>query len=374
MSANGVVQRFGIEEEYFITDLKTRRMLAAPDEPVLAACREALGAGFAYEMFQGQVELASPVFTQTDQAAEYMGKARARLGQALAEHGLGFICAGAHPLADWREQQQTPQSHFRELFAEIALVARRSVLSGLHVHAEIPAGVDRIAVMNEVLPWTPLLLAMSTSSPFWDGVNSGYMSYRQAVCDEWPRMGIPEHLANETAFAQYLDTLRQAGAIAAKANVWWAIRPSLSFPTLELRITDACPRLADALLLAGLFRLMVRHACCQAKPGSGYTAPIGWLLKENRAQARRWGRHGRYVLAPAGDTLTLEQWLDQANDTFGSTAQALGEEGLFDQARRLLRAGTSAERQLRFFDAAAHTPSPLMAVAEQLLEESRQAL
>ncbi len=104
MSANGVVQRFGIEEEYFITDLKTRRMLAAPDEPVLAACREALGAGFAYEMFQGQVELASPVFTQTDQAAEYMGKARARLGQALAEHGLGFICAGAHPLADWREQ------------------------------------------------------------------------------------------------------------------------------------------------------------------------------------------------------------------------------------------------------------------------------
>lgn len=365
-------QRFGIEEEYFITDLHSRRMLAEPSARVLDVCREVIGGGFAYEMFAGQIEVASPVFEDARHAATYLGRVRRELSRALAEHGLGFICSGTHPLADWQAQCATDQVHFRHLFDEFAIVAQRSVLSGLHVHAEIPAGIDRIAVMNEVLPWLPLLLALSVSSPLWRGAPSGYCSYRQVACDEWPRMGVPEYLPDARSFEHYLGVLKRTGALAEDGNVWWGCRPSLNYPTLELRMTDACPRLADSLLLAGLFRVMVKHACLLPAPGNGFSLERYWLLKENRIQARRWGSRGRFVLAPDAAAVTLAQWLALAEQQFGATARALGEEGVFAQAQQLVRDGTSAERQLRCFEAGpapAHTR--LQAVVDQLLAQSR---
>jgi carboxylate-amine ligase len=366
-------QRFGIEEEYFIIDLRSRRLLAEPSTRVLAACREAIGEGFSYEMFQGQVEVASPVFDDAVHAATYLGRVRRELNQALAEHGLGFICSGAHPMADWQAQRATPQAHFQRLFDEFRIVAQRSVLSGLHVHAEIPAGVDRIAVMNEVLPWLPMLLALSVSSPLWQGQPSGYCSYRQVVCDEWPRMGIPEYLLDEPGFQHYLGLLKRTGAVASDANIWWGCRPSLSYPTLELRMTDACPRLSDALALAGLFRVMVKHACLLPAPGSQYSVECHWLLKENRNQARRWGHQGRFVLAPETPALSLEQWLTLAERRFGAIACALGEEGVFTQARRILSDGTSAQRQSGWYEAsAAPAKERWQAVVDGLAEESRE--
>jgi len=367
-------QRFGIEEEYFITDLDTRRMLAEPSVQVLRAARQAIGEGFAHEMFQGQIEVASPVFDDEVQAAAYLGHVRGELSRALARYGLGFICAGSHPQANWQDQRATPQEHFQQLFCEFERVARRSVLCGLHVHAEIPGGVDRISVMNEVLPWLPLLLALSVSSPIWEGQNSGYLSYRQVVCDEWPRMGVPEYLPDDRAYGDYLQLLRKAGAMDASANIWWGIRPSLNYPTLELRMTDACPRLADTLTLAGLFRVMIRHACLLGAPGSEYSPGSYWLLKENRCQARRWGAHGRFTPRVGEEPLTLEQWLERAQYIFGETAQALGEESVFDQARALLLCGTSAERQLHCFGAQPAGQSEQAcsrAVVDLLLEESR---
>lgn len=363
--ADSDLQRFGIEEEYFITDLHTRRLLAEPPARVLNACREAIGEGFAFEMFQGQIEVASPVFEQPAPAAAYLRRVRRDLGQALAAHGLGFVCCGTHPLGDWPAQRATGRAHFQQLFDEFGIAARRSLVSGLHVHAQIASGVDRIAVMNEVLPWLPLLLALSVSSPLWEGRPSGYCSYRQVVCDEWPRMGVPEYLPDESAFAHYLGLLRRSGALAEDANVWWGCRPSLNYPTLELRMTDACPRVADTLLLAGLFRVMVRQASLLPAPGSQFSPECHWLLKENRVQARRWGLHGRFVPSPDSAPIPLQQWLELAEQRFGATARALGEEGLFAQARQLLHDGTSAERQLRCFEV-----QGAQAVVDQLLGKS----
>ena len=190
---------FGIEEEYFITELTTRRMSEQPPGAAIHACESALGACFAYEMFQGQIEVASPIFTRIADAAQYLAHARSTLRRTLEPYGLGLLSAGSHPLADWRTQQPTEQTHFRQLFEDFQRVAQRSVLSGLHVHVEVPVDLDRIRVMNEVLPWVPMLLALSSASPFWDGADSGFMSYRQTACDEWPRMGIPEFIEDQAA-------------------------------------------------------------------------------------------------------------------------------------------------------------------------------
>ena len=170
---------FGIEEEYFITDLHSRQMVGEPSAAVLAACREAISAGFSFEMFQGQIEAASPVFTSSAEAADYFRAVRGNLAQSLAEFGLGVVCAGSHPLADWRGQRPTDQAHFRHLFDDIQYVARRSVLCGLHVHVQVPQALDRIAVMNQVslvaivassmaVPDAPMHQSHQASSPLAD--------------------------------------------------------------------------------------------------------------------------------------------------------------------------------------------------------------
>lgn len=190
--------KFGIEEEYFITDLQTRCMPGQPSEAAVAECRIELGKHFAHEMFQSQVEVASPIFRSLPEAADYLTEVRAGLTRRLAPHGLGLLSAGSHPMAT-QSLQPTDELHFQQLFDDYQRVARRSVLSGLHVHVEVPADRDRIRVMNEVLPWLPMFLALSASSPFWNGAYSGFSSYRQVACDEWPRMGVPEFFEDETA-------------------------------------------------------------------------------------------------------------------------------------------------------------------------------
>ncbi|KPG69181.1 carboxylate-amine ligase [Pseudomonas libanensis] len=366
---------FGIEEEYLLTDLHTRCMLAEPSAAVLAACREAIGGGFAYEMFQGQIEAASPVFTTSGEAVDYLATVRGSLADALSEFGLGVVCAGSHPLADWRMQRPTPQVHFQQLFDDIQYVARRSVLCGLHVHVQVPQSLDRIAVMNQVSPWLPLLLLLSCSSPFWDGAPSGFMSYRQAACDEWPRMGVPEHFADWNDYLRYLALLQRMGAIKADGNGWWGIRPAARYPTLELRMTDACPRLADALALATLFRVMVTHACTLERPGAEFSAQARWLLKENRWQAKRYGAAGRFALDDTGAMGSAEQWLQCARQTFAATAEAMGEAQLFDSLQALLRRGNSATEQLQWYTQAraegADDLECLRYVVDQLLAQGR---
>ncbi|MGY2189480.1 Carboxylate-amine ligase YbdK [compost metagenome] len=367
--------RFGIEEEYFLTDLTTRQLLAQPDADLLRDCREAVGPGFAYEMFQGQIEVASPVFSATEESAEFLGGVRSRLNHTLALHDSGLLCAGTHPLAHWRDQRATALPHFEQLFAEYQSVAQRSVLCGLHVHVEIPPGIDRIAVMNEVAPWLPLLLLLSCSSPFWEGAQSGFMSYRQVVCDGWPRMGVPEYFANEDEYQRYLTVLRDVGVIEKDGNGWWGLRPASRYPTLELRMTDACPRLADTLLLASLFRVITAFAIARENPGVGYDATTRWLLAENRWQAKRHGLQGRFVTDTRDGVISAAQWIDQARALLTPTAQRIGEAQVFDQAEALLLDGNSACRQLachaRAMAKGADPQQCLYQVVDHLLQESR---
>jgi carboxylate-amine ligase len=368
--------RFGIEEEYFITDLATRRMTELPPEAAIEACKAVVGPCFAYEMFQGQIEVASPIFTCMAQAEDYLFAARQSIRRALEPYGLGLLCAGSHPLADWRAQQATEQHHFLQLFADYQRVARRSLLSGLHVHVEIASHLDRIQVMNEVLPWTPLLLALSSSSPFWDGADSGFMSYRQTACDEWPRMGIPEFFEDEPAYDAYVALLIRTGSITQASECWWGLRPASRYPTLELRMTDACPCLEDTLCIASLFRLLVAYATDQPRPGLAYSQTSRWILKENRWRAKRHGVHASFIVEGYERPFSAEQWLFLAQQILADTARTLGVENVFAQARRILRNGTSADRQRSLFERALRsqedTHAALAGVVDQLLVETSQ--
>jgi len=368
--------KFGIEEEYFITDLGARRMAQSPPGAAIDACKAALGDCFAYEMFQGQIEVASPVFTRIAEPEQYFISARKTLRSTLQSYGLGLLSVGSHPLADWRVQQATRQDHFTQLFDDYQRVARRSVLSGLHVHVEVPEHLDRIRVMNHVLPWLPLLLALSCSSPFWDGADSGFMSYRQTACDEWPRMGIPEFFEDEAAYEAYVALLIRTGTIRQASECWWGLRPACRYPTLELRMTDACPRLEDALCIASLFRLLVADAIDQARPGRSWSQTSHWILKENRWRAKRSGIHASFIVEGYDRPFSAEQWLFLAEQILGDAARELRVENVFSQARHILRHGTSADRQRSVFERALHSTedvhAALSSVVDELLKETSQ--
>ncbi|WP_449433021.1 carboxylate-amine ligase [Pseudomonas putida] len=335
---------FGIEEEYLLVDLASGRVPATPSLTVAKRCREVTGEYFAEEMFRSQIEIASPVFGNLFEAREFFSDHRQRLNAALAEEGMGLYCAASHPNAPWHRQKARTTPHYRQLFDDYQHVARRSLLSGLHVHVGTPPGCDRMQLINRSLYWLPLLLLLSTSSPLWVGQVSGYMSYRRVICAEWPHMGLPEALADWAAYQRYRALLIRTGSLAEAGDFWWAIRPSRRFPTVELRICDACPRLEDALCIAGLFRHLVEHCLQLQYDPTPLSRELRWVTQENYWRAQRHGRHGEFIGVHDQLPVSAHAWLAQFQAQF--PADTLDAERSFMHAERILREGTSADRQL----------------------------
>ncbi|MFK0089783.1 carboxylate-amine ligase [Pseudomonas sp. NPDC090755] len=356
---------FGIEEEYLLVELASGRVVARPGAGIIALCRQVLGAHFAQEMFRCQIEVASPVFTSLAQAGDFLRHHRQQLARGLAAEGVGLFAAGSHPMGGWRQQRPADEAHYRQLFEDYQQVARRSLLCGLHVHVGVAQGVDRMRLINQLLPWTPLLLLLSASSPFWEGEPSGYQSYRQVACGEWPHMGLPERLGDWQAYQRYLTLLRRTGSLREGNDCWWVIRPSRRYPTVELRIADACPRLEDALCIAGLFRRMVEH-CLNHPQDAALTREQYWIAGQNYWRAMRHGRHGHYICLAGERQCSAQQWLAQARERFD--AGPCDSERSFDRAEVILREGTSADWQLAVYERGQQRPQgALLAVVEGLV-------
>lgn len=341
---------FGIEEEYLLVDLRSARVLATPALAVARRCREVMGKYFAEEMFRSQIEVASPVFTHLHEAQGLLLDSRQRLGEALAQEGIGLYCAASHPSAQWLRQRARTTPHYRQVFDDYQHVARRSLLSGLHVHVGVPPGCDRIQLINRLLYWLPLFLVLSTSSPLWGGQTTGFMSYRRVICAEWPHMELPEPLADWEAYQRYRALLERTGALAKEGDFWWAIRPSRRFPTVELRICDACPRLEDVLCIAGLFRHLVQGLAVDHYQATPVNREVRWITQENYWRAKRHGRHGQFIGVHDQAPVTAEGWLAQLLAQFPADTQDAQRAVL--QAQRILREGTSADRQLGCLDQA----------------------
>lgn len=383
MSPRTGLARFGIEEEFFLLDPRTLDIARDVPLGLPHACRAILGSEVSEEIFDCQLELVSPIFHALHPAAQHLADRRRRLRAIVNGHGLELFCAGAHPFSQLHLQGPQVRPRYRNLIEEEGVVARQSLLSGLHVHVEV-LGEDRVRVLNKVLPWLPLLLALSCSSPFWGGRDSGLCSYRQALSGEWPRMGIPPYFEDEARWRRFLRLLLEQGLMDEPGHAWWFLRPSVRYPTLELRITDACPRVEDALCIAGLFRLLVAQA--QAAPEHPDPHWQRALLAENCWQARRHGVAARFLLGESlvgvddpgkGDSsVTARDWLGLARHACEPFADA-ETELVFAHAQRIIDEGTSADRQRAVHRAARESgkteQQALRAVVEHLLAENRSA-
>lgn len=367
----------GIEEEYFITHRETRDTCQTMPAPLAQACGAARGP-FERELLQSQIEAVTPPCEDMAQAQALLTGYRARLNALASEQGFAILAAGAHPKAIWSRQRPTDAARYRAVMRELQMLGQRNMVCGMHVHVAVPDADARVALMARATPFLPLFLALSTSSPFWQGRKTGLMGYRLASYDELPRTGLPEFFDSSADYEAYIDSMVAAGAIKNASYVWWAIRPSLRYPTLELRIADSCTRVEDAIAIAALYRALVRKLVRDETLNANLGSASRAIAVENKWRAQRYGLRGSFINERRRKALSMKESLEDLIDLVGEDAEALGCLNEALSARAIVERGASADSQLAIFDAArksgASKTQALDAVVDWLLDATSGAI
>jgi glutamate---cysteine ligase / carboxylate-amine ligase len=229
------------------------------------------------------------------------------------------------------------------------MIALRNALCGMHVHVELPDPDARVSVMTRMLPFLPLFIALATSSPFWHSRPTGLMGYRLAAYDEEPRTGMPELFHDKKQFDTYVAALVKAGVIVDASYIWWAMRPSLAHPTLELRAPDSCTLVEDSIAIAALFRVLARRLYREPRLNADLGPVERAIAVENKRRAQRYGVRGTFV--GEDGAVTIPAIIDELIEETAADATALGCMAELDRCRTIARTGTSADAQLALFEA-----------------------
>jgi carboxylate-amine ligase len=339
----------GIEEEYFLAEAETKNAVSRMPKALIRRARGALGEQVTPELLQSQIEIATPICHSLEEARGHLRRYRRALRDATAEFELEVFAAGTHPMAEWNEQQPTDKPRYAKLTNDLQFLARRNMMCGLHVHVEIRDPHVRIDVMNRILPFLPVLLGLSTSSPFWRKHATGLMGYRLAAYDELPRTGIPDFFVNLADYNSFIDTLVGAGVIEDASHVWWAIRPSLRFPTLELRIADSCTHMEDTLCIAAIYRCLVRALRRLPDLNGIWRNHTRLLIEENRWRAQRYGTAEGLIDFNARRVVPFAEIIEAMLDLIAEDAEAFGCRAEVAHARTILQRGTSAAQQIALY-------------------------
>lgn len=342
----------GIEEEFFVFDASTRRTVRRLDKKFLAHAKGKLGGALKTEMLQSQIEAATPPCQTTGEAREHLQLQRRTLGEAAHAHGLGIAAVGTFPLAFRDEQRVTPASRYDDIMHDLQILGLRNMVCGMHVHVEVPDPSSRIDLIMRVTAYLPLLLALSVSSPFWQGHLTGLSGYRLAAYDELPRTGLPELFRKTEDYDDYVAALVRAKIIPDASYIWWAVRPSLKFPTVELRIADSCPQLEDGLAIAALFRCLVRALDRDRERNAEFDRVGRAISAENKWHAQRYGCAATFIDPFRRTPMSAAQWLDEVRDLIAEDAEALGCGAEIARLARMATEGTAADRQVAVYTTA----------------------
>ena len=368
----------GMEEEYLLVDPATRDLAADPPASLLDQCQRELGTRAGPEFMRCQIEVGTRVCRSIAALREDLAHLRRDVAEIAARHDLRVIAASTHPFGTWLPQKTTQRDRYTQLAEDIGIPLRRLLICAMHVHVGIEDPNLRIDLMNQARYFLPHLLALSTSSPFWQGNRTGLKSYRLAVFSELPRTGIPERFESFSDYEQHVEALVHTGTIEDATKLWWDIRPSARFPTLEMRVCDICTRMSDGITIAALFvcilRMLWRRKC----------ANLVWrnyklmLISENRWRAMRYGADGGLIDFGRRTVVPYPDLVEELLDMVEEDAAVLGCLAEIDNARAILRRGTSAHSQQQVYDdaiAQGHDrQAALNAVVDWLIETTAKEI
>ena len=337
----------GIEEEFQIVDSDGE--LRAHIDELLEAATPIMGEAVKAEFLQSAVEIGTKICADTAEARDEVYRMRGTLADLLSRHDLRLASAGTHPFSHWQDQRITEGERYKMLEDEMQSVIRELLIFGLHVHVGIPDDDLRVEIMNEARYFLPHLLALSTSSPFWLGQNTGLKSYRGVVWSRFPRTGIPPEYSSFDEFENYCQLLLKTNSIEDGKKIWWDLRPHHLYPTLEFRVCDAATRVDETICIAALVQAICAKLIRLRRANMGFRKYPPNLIAENKWRAMRHGVDGRLIdfgkqaEVPMRDlALELLEFVDDVVDDLGSRADV-------EYVHAILSEGTSADRQLRVF-------------------------
>ena len=364
----------GVEEEYLLVDPQTRNLVAEPSPDFLADCKERLGERVTPEFLKCQVEIGTPVCTDIADARHHLTALRSVIINTAEKHGMQVMAASTHPFAQWGRQKHTAAPRYDLLDKDMGGAIRRMLICGMHVHAGIEDKDLRIDLMNQMRYFLPHLLALSTSSPFWGGHEMEMRCSRLGIFDSMPRTGIPDRYESWSEYQRVIDRLIKAGVMEDASKLWWDMRPSARFPTLEMRITDVCTRLEDALCIAALYQSLLRMLARMRQKNLRWRIYQRIMLEENRWRAQRYGCTNSMIDLGRGECLPFGSLMEEIIEMVAEDATALGCMKEVAHARTILKRGTSACRQLDAFANAkkegADDATALVAVVDMLVTET----
>lgn len=368
----------GIEEEYLLVDRVTRDLAADPPPELMEACQARLPDQVSPEFLRAQIEVGTRICDGIGAAREDLARLRACIAEEAAHHGLAPIAASTHPFARWGAQQRSRRERYDMLAGELQAVVRRLVICGMHVHVGIEDDDLRIDLMGQAAYFLPHLLALTGSSPFWQGEDTGLASYRIAVWNELPRTGLPEYFESFGEYRRYVDLLVAAGVIEDATKIWWDLRASWKFPTLEMRICDICTRLEDAVRVAALYVCLLRMLYRLRRGNQRWRRYARTLIGENRWRAQRYGVEGRLIDFGRGEAVPYAELVEELIELVAEDADALDCRREIESLREIVRAGTSAVQQRAVFEQAIAEglgpPAAAARVVDWLIRETVEGL
>ena len=345
----------GIEEEYLLVDPETRDLAAKPPSGFMAKCKEKLGGRVTHEFLQAQVEIGTGVCRTAAQARSELVELRECVADAAKEFGMRLTASSTHPWAHWRDQHPVDMDRYRILNAEHRTLARRMAICGMHVHAGIESKDRRVDLMNQFTYFLPHLLALSASSPFWEGADTGLKAFRPIIIGDLPRSGLPETFRSWHDWEEMLDDLSTTGVLHDPSRIWWDMRPSNRHPTLEMRICDLCTWVDDTITIAALYQSILGLLMHLRENNQSWRSYRRLLVLENKWRAQRYGveahlaDYGRRVTAP------FHELIDEMVEIVRPHAEELGCIEEVEHAKVIARRGSSADFQLKVYTEAMAT-------------------
>lgn len=378
MTSNKPEFTLGVEEEYLLVDKETRGLVVDPPSSLLGECEEVLGGQVTTELLRSQIEVGTKVCKNIQEVRTDLCRLRRTVIDVAGRHGLAPIACSTHPFSRWSEQKHTKKDRYETLTDEMQGAARRLVICGMHVHVGINDDALRIDLMNQMAYFLPHLLALSCSSPFWEGRDTGLKSYRLTIFDALPRTGLPEKFQSYAEYERHVDVLVNAGLIEDSTKIWWDLRPSGRYPTLETRIMDVCTRIDDAIALAALLCCILRMLYRLRLANQRWRTYTTMLVRENRWRAMRYSFDEGLIDFAKGTIVPFETLLEEILALTAEDAEALGCVSEVASVRDILSRGTSAHRQLKAHElstaAGKSSEEALMAVVDTLIEETAEGL
>jgi glutamate---cysteine ligase / carboxylate-amine ligase len=359
----------GIEEEYQVVDPETRELRSYITQ-VLERGRMILSEQIKPEMHQSIVEVGTRPCRTVQEARAEVVKLRSTIASLSAQHGLRILAAGTHPISSWMNQEITPFERYKGVVEEMQELALRLLIFGMHVHVGMPNNEVSIELMNVVRYFLPHVLALSTSSPFWMGRNTGFKSYRSSIFSNFPRTGIPPSFSSHSEFENYINLLIKTNSIDTGKKIWWDLRPHPIFGTLEFRVCDIATRVDECIGLAALMQAIVVKVYSMFEQNTSFRVYRRALINENKWRAMRWGLDGKMIdfgKRAEVDTKALMHelvaFVDDVVDTLGSRKDV-------EYLLKVVEGGTSADRQLAIYK----ETNDLKAVVDNLIAETMEGV